>query len=53
MGEVGNCYDNVFADRVIGTLKGEYRLADRFLDRSHAQYSAQQAICLYKPIARI
>ena len=24
MGEVGNCYDNIFAERVIGTLKNEY-----------------------------
>lgn len=47
MGEVGNCYDNVFAERVIGTLKGEYRLADRLLDLSHARNLAQEAIFLY------
>lgn len=26
MGAVGNCYDNIFAERVIGILKGEYGL---------------------------
>ena len=47
MGEIGNCYDNVFAERVIGTLKDEYRLNDRLLDFSHATHLAQEAIRLY------
>jgi len=47
MGEVGNCYDNVFAERVIGTLKGEYRLDDRLPDLSHARNLAREAIFLY------
>jgi transposase InsO family protein len=47
MGEVGNCYDNVFAERVIGTLKGEYRLEDRLTDLFQAQQLSQEAVCLY------
>ena len=47
MGEVGNCYDNAFAERVIGTLKGEYGLDARLLDLSHAQAMAKEAVHLY------
>lgn len=47
MGEIGNCYDNAFAERVIGTLKGEYRLADRLTDIFQAEQLSQEAVFLY------
>jgi putative transposase len=47
MGAVGNCYDNAFAERVIGTLKGEYGLDTRLLDLGQAQGMAQEAVHLY------
>lgn len=47
MGEVGNCYDNAFAERVIGTLKGEYALGMRLLDHDHALRLAGEAVHLY------
>jgi transposase InsO family protein len=47
MGEVGNCYDNVFAERVIGTLKGEYRLEDRLTDIFQAEQLSREAVFLY------
>ena len=47
MGAVGNCYDNIFAERVIGILKGEYRLADRFVDRTQVDLAVHQAVHLY------
>ena len=47
MGEVGNCYDNAFAERVIGTLKGEYALGMRLQDRDHAWTMAAEAVHLY------
>ena len=47
MGEVGNCYDNVFAERVIGTLKGEYRLEDRLSDIFQAKQLSQESVFLY------
>ncbi len=31
MGAVGNCYDNIFAERLIGILKSEYCLDTRFI----------------------
>lgn len=47
MGEVGNCYDNIFAERVIGSLKGEYLLGDRLIDLPQAQRLAREAVFLY------
>jgi transposase InsO family protein len=47
MGSVGNCYDNIFAERLIGILKAEYRLADRFVDRPQVDLAVRQAVHLY------
>ena len=47
MGAVGNCYDNIFAERVIGTLKNEYRLGDRFVDPSQVARLVPEVIHLY------
>lgn len=47
MGAVGNCYDNIFAERVIGTLKNEYRLGDRFGDPSQVARLVPEVIYLY------
>lgn len=47
MGEIGNCYDNIYAERVIGTLKNEYLLGDRFVDLKQVQTATRQAIHAY------
>lgn len=47
MGEVGNCYDNIYAERLNGTLKNEYLLGDRFVDAPQAVLATQQAINAY------
>jgi transposase InsO family protein len=47
MGAVGNCYDNIFAERVIGTLKHEYALDARFTDHNQVRFAAAQAIHYY------
>lgn len=47
MGEVGNCYDNALAERIIGTLKAEYGLADLFVDFDHADAAVHEAVWLY------
>lgn len=47
MGQVGNCYDNALAERVIGILKNEYNLDDLFVDHHHAQIAVPEAIWLY------
>lgn len=47
MGEIGNCYDNIYAERVIGTLKNEYLLGDRFVDLRQVQIATKQAIHAY------
>jgi len=47
MGAVGNCYDNIFAERVIGILKNEYCLADRFVDYPQVDLAVHQAVQLY------
>lgn len=47
MGAVGNCYDNIFAERVIGTLKNEYALGARFTDLVQVRFAATQAIHFY------
>lgn len=47
MGAVGNCYDNIFAERVIGTLKNEYTLNSRFRDKQQVIALADEAVYLY------
>jgi putative transposase len=47
MGAVGNCYENAFAERVIGTLKGEYGLDHRLPDLSAVSKLTREAIFLY------
>ena len=47
MGEVGNCYDNIFAERVIGTLKNEYCLDACFTDHSQVCLAVKEAIHYY------
>jgi transposase InsO family protein len=47
MGAVGNCYDNIFAERVIGTLKHEYTLNSRFKDKQQVISIADEAVYLY------
>ena len=47
MGAVGNCYDNIFAERVIGTLKHEYGLALPFPDHQLVRRAVPEAIHYY------
>lgn len=47
MGSVGNCYDNIFAERLNGILKDEYLLGDRFVDIAQVFLAVQQAVFLY------
>jgi transposase InsO family protein len=47
MGAVGNCYDNIFAERLIGILKNEYCLDAQFPDISQVNIAVQEAIYLY------
>ena len=47
MGAVGNCYENAFAERVIGTLKGEYGLDRRLPDFLTVTKLVREAISLY------
>jgi transposase InsO family protein len=47
MGQIGNCYDNIFAERLIGTLKNEYLLGDRFVNVKQVFVAAKQSINLY------
>lgn len=47
MGEVGNCYENAFAERVIGILKYEYGLDDLFVNHQQAHVGVDEAIYLY------
>lgn len=47
MGEVGNCYDNIYAERVIGTLKNEYLLGDLFVNIQQIGLATMQAINAY------
>lgn len=47
MGEVGNCYDNIYAERVIGTLKNEYLLGDLFVNIHQVRLATMQAINAY------
>lgn len=47
MGEVGNSYDNAYAERVIGILKQEYGLSSPFVDEAQARCVAQEGVYLY------
>lgn len=47
MGRIGNCYDNIYAERIIGTLKNEYLLGDRFVNERQVMRAAKQSIALY------
>jgi transposase InsO family protein len=47
MGEVGNCYENPFAERVIGILKYEYGLDELFVNDQQAHQGVDEAIYLY------
>lgn len=47
MGAVGNCYDNIFAERVIGTLKHEYALDACFTNYAQVRLATAQAIHYY------
>lgn len=47
MGAIGNCYDNIFAERVLGTLKNEYLLGDRFVNYQQVNRATKQIIHLY------
>ena len=47
MGAVGNCYDNIYAERVIGILKGEYGLDSPFVNLNQVDSIVQEVIGLY------
>lgn len=47
MGEVGNSYDNAYAERVIGTLKREYSLNLPFVDEAQARDATTEGVYLY------
>jgi putative transposase len=47
MGEVGNSYDNAYAERVIGILKQEYGLSLPFVDAEQARGATTQGVHLY------
>lgn len=47
MGAVGNCYDNIFAERLIGILKNEYLLSSRFVTFQQVNRAVPEVIHLY------
>ena len=47
MGAVGNCYDNIYAERVIGILKGEYGLDSPFVNFNQVASVVEEVIDLY------
>lgn len=47
MGAVGNCYDNIFAERLIGILKSEYCLDTRFMSFTQANLAVKEVVHLY------
>lgn len=47
MGAVGNCYDNIFAERLIGTLKQEYGLGSSFVNVHQVLQTLEEAVGLY------
>ena len=44
---VGNYYDNILAERVVGTLKGEYVLHFRFKNITQANAAVKEAVIYY------
>jgi len=47
MGAVGNCYDNIYAERVIGILKGEYGLDSPFVNINQVGSIVEEVVDLY------
>jgi len=47
MGAVGSCYDNIFAERVMGILKGEYCLDAPFVEFAQLMPAVEEVIQLY------
>jgi putative transposase len=47
MGAVGNCYDNIFAERLIGILKSEYCLDTRFMNFAEVNVAVKEVVHLY------
>lgn len=47
MGAVGNCYDNIFAERLIGILKGEYGCDRPFADYAQIAPIVKEVVHLY------
>jgi len=47
MGAVGNCYDNIYAERVIGILKAEYSLNAPFVDIAQITSVVEEVVYLY------
>ena len=47
MGSVGNCYDNIFAERLIGILKNEYGLDQPFVTFSQVAPVVKEVVDLY------
>jgi transposase InsO family protein len=47
MGAIGSCYDNIFAERVIGILKGEYHLDTPFVEFAQVMPAVKEVIYLY------
>jgi len=47
MGAVGNCYDNIFAERLVGILKGEYLLDQPFASIQQVFNGVEEAVDLY------
>ena len=47
MGAVGNCYDNIYAERLMGILKNEYLLDARFSDLAAVTTAVQEVVYLY------
>ncbi len=44
---MGNCYDNIFAERLIGTLKNEYNLDGLFIDLDFFAHAVEEVVVLY------
>jgi len=47
MGAIGNFYDNIFAERLIGILKSEYRLDTRFMNFTQVILAVKEVVHLY------
>lgn len=47
MGEIGNCYDNIYAERVIGILKNEYLLDMPFVNIDQVSPIIKEVVDLY------